>query len=454
MSDGDPEPSQRGFNISQLASESTSAPRRALMLGMLTLIYVLNYLDRQIVVILQEPIKHEFQLQDWELGLLTGASISILYTACGIPMARWIDRGVNRIKLIAAITALWSLMTALCGFSRSFTHFIIARMGVGLAEAGFAPAAHSLLSDLYPLRKRPMAMALFALGIPLGIMLGLSIGGLVAQYYDWRTALLVVGLPGIIVALVFRLLAREPMRGASEAEPARGPVTPLPFKDAFRTLMRRPAYVHVVLGSAASSFVTTALFSWMPSLLIRVHGFTIAEAGLGLGLLAGVSGLIGTMLGGWQAGRLGRYGLHAMLWVPIAGIALSIPLLIYALNVGTGATILWLLLPALILTGMWSAPSIALTQSLAPVAARATASAVYIVGANLIGVAMGPIVAGILSDIFAGMTNDAATGLRWALICMALLFIWAIVHWLLAARALMRDAGVAAMGDAVPEPAH
>jgi len=257
----------------------------------------------------------------------------------------------------------------------------------------------------------------------------------------------------VLVALAFRLLAREPMRGASEAEPARGPVTPMSFQEAFRTLMRRPAYVHVVLGTAASSFVTTGLLSWTPSFLIRVHGFTLAEAGLGLGLLAGTSGLIGTMLGGWQASRLGRHGLHAMLWVPTAGIALSIPLLILALTVGTGDTTLWLLLVPMTLTNLWSAPSITLTQSLAPIAARATASAIYIVGANLIGVAMGPIFAGLLSDLFARATHDPATGLRWALICMALLFTWAITHWLLAARALMRERGAHAAGGAVPDPA-
>ncbi len=421
------------------APPGVSSRKRTLMLVMLTLIYVFNYLDRQIDGNRQEPIKAQSHLKAWELGLLTGASIGILYTACGIPIARWIDLGLNRVKLVAIITALWSVMTALCGFSQNFGQFIVARMGVGLAEAGFGPAAHSLLSDLYPVRRRPAAMGLFALGVPAGIMLGLSAGGLIAQHYNWRVALLVVALPGLIIALSFRLLAKEPARGASEEDPAHGGVEPMPFGVAFRTLMKRRAFVHVVAAAAASSFASTAIFSWTPSFLIRAHGLTLTEAGLGLGLLAGVSGLAGTALGGWQASRFGRYGLHAMLYAPIIGLILAIPMIVFALVAGTGMSTLWLLLLPLTLNALWTAPSIALTQSLAPIAARATASAVYIVGANLFGVSLGPIAVGILSDVFAQSTGDTAVGLQWALICAALTFSWGILHWILAFRALRRE---------------
>lgn len=439
-STGDPLPHElKDVGIASDDAPGIGRRKRAVMLAMLTLIYVLNYLDRQVVVILQEPIKADFQLKDWELGMLTGASIGILYTACGIPLARLIDRGMNRVKLVATITALWSVMTALCGFSMNFGQFLVARMGVGLAEAGFGPASHSLLSDLYPVRRRPAAMGLFSLGIPVGIMLGLSVGGLIAQHYNWRIALLVVALPGLVMALVFRLVAGEPARGASEAETTAGGVEPMPFGLAFKTLMRRPAYVHVVAAAAACSFASTGIFSWTPSFLIRANGLTLTQAGLGLGALAGVSGLVGTALGGWQASRFGRNGLHAMLYAPIIGLILAIPMIIFALLVGTGISTLWLLLLPLTLNALWTAPSIALTQSLAPIAARATASAVYIVGANLFGVSLGPIMIGILSDVFAQMTGDTAEGLRWALVCGALMFSWGIVHWMLALRALRRE---------------
>lgn len=428
---------------SQPASPPGSTPavprQRALMLAMLTLIYALNYLDRQIVVILQEPIKREYHLQDWQLGLLTGASISILYTAMGIPIARWIDRGVHRVRLIAAITVIWSVMTVLCGYTRSFGQFVIARMGVGLAEAGFTPAAHSMLSDLYPLRKRPAAMGVFAIGVSLGIMGGLSVGGIIAQRYDWRTALFVCGLPGILIALLFGLIAREPVRGATEADPAATAEERLSFSEAIAVLWRRKAYVHITLGSAATSFALAAMYAWFPSFLIRVHGMSLAEAGLGLGLLIGATGFIGTLLGGWQAARLGRQGLQGMLWAPIGGILLSIPLFVVALTVGSGMSTLGLLALPLILTGLWTAPAIALTQSLAPVRARATASAIYIVASNLIGVSLGPIASGLMSDIFARWTGSEATGLRWALIVSAMLLTWGVVHWALAAWALRRE---------------
>jgi len=420
---------------------SARSPARGLMLAMLVLIYTLNYVDRQIVVILQEPIRAEFHLKDWQLGLLTGASISLLYTVMGIPIARWVDRGVHRVALIASITAAWSLMTALCGVSRSYIQFVTARMGVGMAEAGFAPTSHSLLSDLYPQRRRPFAMGIFALGIPLGVMVGLAGGGIIAQRYDWRTALLMVSLPGLIVALGFALVAREPVRGAAEAD-RHAPVGPLDFGAALRALWRSPAYVQLLLASASASFAMAGLSSWLPSFLIRVHGMTLAQAGFSLGLLIGLAGLAGTLGGGWQATRLGGRGMHAMVWVPMIGLAVAVPLFVAALLVPTPRLAIALLAPPMMLGYLWAAPSIALSQSLAPVAARATASAICIVTSNVIGVAFGPIVAGLLSDAFARVTGDTATGLRWALVCTAFAALWSVVHWLLVARALRRNDGI------------
>ncbi|WP_157220216.1 spinster family MFS transporter [Flavisphingomonas formosensis] len=422
--------------------------RRLMLIG-LTLIYTLNYVDRQIVTILQEPIKAEYRLQDWQLGLLTGAAISLFYTAASIPIANLVDRGVRRVHLIAVITALWSILTALCGVTRSYGEFIIARMGVGLAEAGFAPAGHSLISDLYPQRQRPAAMGIFALGVPLGIMFGLSIGGTIAQWYDWRTALLIVGLPGLFIALAFRLLGREPVRGASD-QGQRAPIERVGIVAAWRVLIRRPGYVHILLGSSGSALACSGVLAWLPSFLIRVHGMSLSHVGMALGLLTGIAGLVGTSAGGWQAGRLGVRGLHAMLWVPIAALILAIPLFILALLVSDGWLTLGLLVLPVTLTYLWSAPSIALVQSLAPVSMRATASAIYIALSNLIGVAGGPLIVGIASDVLSGWTGSAAQGLRWALVLSSLLLLWGIAHWVLAMRALERGS----FPEARNAPAH
>ncbi|WP_375196249.1 spinster family MFS transporter [Sphingobium sp.] len=414
--------------------------RRTFMLLMLAFIYSLNYLDRQIVVILQEPIKADFQLADWELGLLTGGAFGLFYTAMGIPIAHLIDRGFNRVRLIAGFAAIWSLMTALCGLTRNFNQFFAARMGVGLAEAGFAPAAHSLISDLYPPRERSAAAGLFAVGVPVGIMAGLSIGGVVAQATDWRTALLLAGVPGLLVAIIFPLLAREPIRGGMDQSDATTPER-TSFLQSLRFLARRRAFVHVIAGSAAIAFAQTGIAAWLPSFLIRNHGLNLAQAGLSLGLLTGICGAIGTWAGGWQGTRLARSGLHMMLWLPIAGVLLCAPLYMAVLNMPSGSGALMLLVLPIILGALWTAPSIALTQSLAPVAMRARASAVYIVAANLVGVSMGPLVAGLLSDCFAELRGgNAAQGLRDALMSITAFFLLGALHWTLAARALRREA--------------
>lgn len=428
------------------ANVRRDARQRTFMLLMLAFIYSLNYLDRQIVVILQEPIKADFKLADWELGLLTGGAFGIFYTAMGIPIAHIIDRGVNRVKLIAGFTACWSIMTAVCGLTRSFGQFFGARMGVGLAEAGFAPAAHSLISDLYPPRERSAAAGLFAIGVPVGVMAGLSIGGIVAQATDWRTALLVAGLPGVIVAILFPLLAREPVRGATESGSIDSTQTQphMSFFQGLRILARRRAFVHIIAGSAAMAFAQTGIAAWFPSFLIRTHGMSLAQVGLSLGVISGVCGALGTWFGGWQGTRLSRGGLDRVVLLPIAGILLCVPLYIAVFNMGDGQSALLLLTIPIILGALWTAPSIALTQTLSPVNMRARASAVYIVAANLIGVSMGPLVAGVFSDWFARFHDgDAALGLRDAMICLTIFFIWGALHWALAARALRREAATA-----------
>ena len=424
------------------ASAPLKAQRRTAMLLMLAFIYSLNYLDRQIVVILQEPIKADFQLADWELGLLTGGAFGIFYTLMGIPIAQLIDRGVNRVRLIALFTASWSVMTALCGLTRSFGAFFTARMGVGLAEAGFAPAAHSLISDLYPPRERPAAAGIFAIGVPVGIMAGLSIGGIVAQATDWRTALLLAGAPGILIAILFPLIAREPIRGGTEDpsdQPAQATQS-LSFVQSLRVLTQRRAFLHIVAGTAIMAFAQTGISTWLPSFLIRNHGMSLSHVGVSLGLLTGICGAIGTWAGGWQGTRLAKSGLHMALWLPIAGMLLCIPLDIIALSMADGQAVLLVLIPSYIVGSFWTAPSIALTQSLAPVSMRARASAMNILAANLIGVSMGPLVAGVLSDAFAYLRGgDAALGLRDAMICLTAFFLWAAWHWTMAMRALKQE---------------
>lgn len=408
---------------------------------MLCFIYMLNYLDRQIIVILQEPIKAEFQLQDWHLGLLTGAAFGFFYTIMGVPIAQFVDRGVNRVRLLAGLLAVWSAMTAVCGLSRGYAQFFLARMGVGLAESGFTPTAHALISDLYPAAERPRALGIFSIGVPFGVMAGLSIGGLVAEYSDWRTALFVAGTPGVLAAILFWLFAREPMRGAMEEtrNAAAKTVTVIPFGLALKTLLRRASFIHVILATAVTAFVEAGITAWLPSYLIRSHGMPLSEVGPGIGLIAGAGGVIGTLFGGWQASRFGRQAMDRMLWLPIIGLLLCVPLYFAVFQVGNGRLALVLLILPTIFGSFWTAPAIALTQNLSPVATRARAAAVRIVAANLIGISAGPLVAGLMSDRFGAALDNPSAGLRMALTIFTIMFIWAALHWIFAARALRRE---------------
>ncbi|MCP1470351.1 putative MFS family arabinose efflux permease [Sphingobium sp. OAS761] len=417
-----------------------SAGRRRAMLFMLCFIYMLNYLDRQIIVILQEPIKHEFQLQDWHLGLLTGAAFGFFYTIMGVPIAQIVDRGINRVRMLSGLLAIWSAMTAICGLSRGYAHFFMARMGVGLAESGFTPTAHALISDLYPPAERPRALGVFSVGIPFGVMAGLSIGGLVAAYSDWRTALFVAGAPGIVAAILFWLFAREPMRGAMDRQQKEdGHKALIPFGQALKLLLRRASFVHVTIATAVTSFVEAGMMAWIPSYLIRSHGLPLSQVGPSMGLIAGAGGVIGTMFGGWQATRFGRNGMDRTLWLPVVGLLLCIPLYATVFYVDSGRLALGMLLLPTIFGAFWTAPAIALTQNLAPVATRARAAAVRIVAANLIGVSAGPLVCGMLSDHFGKAYGAPSIGLRMALMVFAGLFAWAAVHWLVTVRALQRE---------------
>lgn len=426
-------------------SSLLSPSRRRIMMVMLTLIYAMNYMDRQIIVILQEPIKAAFGLHDWQLGLVTGVVFGLFYTAAGMPIAHWLDQGVKRTRVIAVLLAAWSVLTAMCGLSQNFIQFCMARMGVGLAEAGFAPAAHSLISDLYSERERPRAMGSFAVGTPIGMMAGLSIGGLVAHYADWRTALLLVGLPGVIVAVLFHFVSREPVRGASEPhshkEIKEG--ANVGFWPGLLMLLRNRAIFHLLMGTSLAVLVLAAVASWLPSLLIRLYGISLPQAGVSVGVLYGLCGILGTTIGGWQATRLGKKGRQAALVIPTVALALAVPLFILAMSAGKVQYALLLLSVPVLFGSLFIAPTIALFQTLAPVRMRARASAIAIVTQNLIGMSLGPLLVGLLSDYFtAARGGDGGLGLRDALWVIVALLGWAVIHLTIAMRELASQSKV------------
>ncbi len=380
------------------------------VLGMLTLVYTFNFIDRQILVILQEPIKAELQLNDTQLGLLTGLAFAALYVTLGIPIARWADLS-NRKNIVALSLAVWSGMTAISGSVQNYIQLFLARVGVGIGEAGGSPPAHSIISDYFPPEKRATALSIYSTGIYFGILLGYIIGGVIAKYYGWRIAFYAIGIPGVIFALFILLFIKEPVKGRLDVT---GVVTDTPaFREVVRTVLSKKTFILISLGSGFNAFGTYGVGNFLPSFLQRVHEVDIATAGIVLGLTTGVGGMTGTYLGGFFADRYQDRDKRWYMWVPLlAGFANIAPALILFFT-GYPNLAMWMTFFTSAFTAFYLGPSIAVTHSLVNAKMRAFASAIFFFILNFIGLGFGPLVIGLLSDYF--ITDYGNESLRWHL---------------------------------------
>jgi predicted MFS family arabinose efflux permease len=404
-------------------------------LALLLLVYVINYVDRQVLSILVEPIRRELGLSDTQIGLLSGLGFALFYAAAGLPIARLADR-TSRKGIIAGCLALWSGATAVCGLAANFTQLLAARIFVAVGEAGAGPAGHSMLADLFPHGKRATALAVFSCGVPIGILVGLLAGGWLNQAFDWRTAFVVVGLPGVAVALVVMLTLKEPPRsGEASAAPA------ATTREALGALMKIPAYNYLVVASALHAFTSYGALQWNPAFMIRVHGLSTAEAGLALGLISGVTGVVGTLAGGWFADLLGRRDNRWYAWLPALMIGVRAPLFITAYLAPTPAlAIACLILPGF-LGNSFTGPVFGTIQTLAPVRTRAFASAWTLFVISLVGFGLGPLAIGMMSDAL--QPAYGARGLGYAISIAAVGEVVSAGLFLLAARKLPRTSGAA-----------
>jgi predicted MFS family arabinose efflux permease len=385
----------------------TSRAYRRYVLAVLTAVYVSNFVDRQILSILLEPIKHAFALSDTQLGFLSGISFAIFYATLGIPIAMWADRG-NRRNIITLATAVFSVMTALCGLAQSFVQLALARIGVGIGEAGASPPSHSIVADLYQPHERATAMAIFALGVNIGILIGFLVGGWMNEFFGWRAAFLVVGVPGLLIALIVRLTVREPPRGHSEGRGVEAEAAAPPLREAFRSFWRVRSLRHIALGSMLNAFVGYGAVAWVPAYLIRSFGMTTGDVGTALALIIGIVGGAGTFLGGYFADRLARRDVRWNTWLVASCVAGGTP---FAFGVYLASDAFW-----------------ALCFFLVPAAVGAI---------NIIGLGLGPQTVGIVSDLLAPRFGDES--LRYALLIVGLVNVWAAVHFFLAGRTLERD---------------
>jgi MFS family permease len=384
---------------SSSAAVSWTKARRYYVLGLLSVIGVFSYIDRQVIGILLEPIRRDLKLHDTQMGLIVGAAYAVFYVVGGAPLSRLADRGVRR-TLVAICTTVWSLATVFCGFAHSLFQLALGRVGMAVGDAGAVPATQSILADLFPMAERGRAMGVWIGAQSLGIALAMFVGGWLSQTFGWRAAFVIVGLPGVFLALLMRLTVPEPVRGMSEprgvvAQPRASTL------ETARFLWRQKSYCAIIFGQALSAVTSFAVYGWFPTFLMRVHHLNALQAGSVMGFGTAVGLVIGSLASGQAADLLGRrdarwrlriVGLTALLIPPLSAAYLFWPTV--------GGVLVFFLLSKTV-GGCITPPAHAVLLGLAPPHMRASAYFVQALAQNLVGVAIGPLLIGLMNDLMA-----------------------------------------------------
>ena len=409
---------------------------RNLVLGILTIVYVSNFVDRQVINVLAQYIIEDLQISDGQFGMLSGLAFACIYTTLSIPIARWADIS-NRRNIIAISAAIWSVMTALCGLAQNFTQLFLARFGVGIGEAGGSPPSHSIVSDIFPAEQRATALSIYSLGVYGGVLVGTVGGAYLVEFFDWRTAFIVVGLPGVLLALLVRIVIKEPPRGMAES---RVDVQPPGFFKVVGFLWERKSFRHLSFACALHAFVTYGIGNFMPLFLGRVHGMPILDIGWYYGLIAGIAGLAGTFFGGWSADYLTKKtgNRNWYIWIPFVSTIIAIP---FALNtyllMPDGYIAVYSYFIPVFFGGWYLAPCLAANHFLVGIRMRAMASAVLLFVLNLIGLGLGPMFTGFVSDFLT--PQYGVDGLRYALSITVIINLWCAVHYYWCLKTIKRD---------------
>ena len=415
-------------------TENQSNSIRNYVLGILVVVYTFNFIDRQILSILLESIKNDLNLSDTSLGLLSGFAFALFYATLGIPIAKYADFG-NRRNLISLAIGIWSFMTALSGLAQNFFHLLIARIGVGVGEAGCSPPAHSMISDYFPANKRATALGIYSLGIPFGIMFGLFAGGWINEYFGWRIAFFVVGVPGILLAIIFRLTVQEPKRGQAEG---RADTRDQPsITETTKFLLSKKSFRHLAFGASLAAFVGYGAITWLPSFFQRSYGMQTGDVGWYLGLILGIPGGLGIFLGGYLSDYFGSKDVRWCLWIVSLAMLITTPLyyMVY-LSPSANTSFLWLIVP-IAFGNFYQATTFSQTQGIVELRMRSVAAAILLFIINIIGLGFGPQAVGILSDILS--TNYGKESLRYSLMILTTLKLWCAYHYYLAGKYLKYD---------------
>lgn len=418
------------------AQPPVSAAYSRYALGLLVVVYIFNFIDRSILSILLDSIKAEFEVSDTYLGFLSGIAFALLYTIAGIPIARWSDRG-SRSSIIALAVLVWSGMTAVTGLAQSFTHLALARVGVGIGEAGCSPPAHSLISDYFPPERRATSLAIYSLGIPIGGGIGFLLGGWLDQFFDWRTAFIVVGLPGVLLAVLVKFTLKEPIRGRYDPPVAETASQPS-VAEVFRFLGSLRSFRHMAMAAALHAFYGYGAAAFVASFFRRSHEMEQGELGTWLAAISCSAGVAGTFLGGYMSDWLGKRDQRWYMWLPGLATTAYLPFAFLFYLWPDPHMALLFLIPGSLLGGMYLGPTFAMTQSLVPANMRAMAAAVLLFVINIIGLGLGPQGVGILSDLLNPSLGDES--LRYALLFTVVSFAaWSAVHYGFASRTIRDD---------------
>jgi MFS family permease len=422
------------------AVPTASLGYRSYVLVVLVIVYTFNFIDRQIVGILAIPIKAELRLSDSQLGLMGGLAFALFYTLLGIPIARLADR-VSRTWIMTVALALWSLMTAMCGLTQNFAQLFVARVGVGVGEAGGVAPAYSLICDYFPAQERARALGVYSFGIPVGAAVGIVLGGYITSLMSWRMAFFIVGLAGLMITPLLKFTVREPKRGALDpprvdADRAAAVAAPS-LLEVIAVLARKPSFWGLSLGAASASMMGYGLFFWAPSFLVRSFHLSLLHASLSFGALVLVGGLIGIWFGGALTDRYGEKRRSMYAFIPAIAFVATVPFYV----AGVLSTTLWIsflvLLVPTALGLVWLGPVLAAVQHLVPGNMRATASALFLFINNLIGIGLGTALIGIVSDSM--RLRFGVESLRYAILAGTGFYLVAAALLFLAGKKLAKD---------------
>lgn len=400
---------------------------------MLLVVYIFNFVDRQILAILAGPIQADLALSDTQMGLLGGVAFALLYSTMAVPLA-WLADRTNRSWVITISLGLWSGFTALCSLATGFWSIFLARLGVGIGEAGGVAPSYALISDFYPSEKRARALSIYSLGIPIGSALGVMAGGYIAATVDWRLAFMVVGASGLLIAPLFKWLVRDPIKKTATDE---GVEAPLKFSEIVKILSRKKAFWFLALGAASSSMLGYGIAFWLPSLLMRSFELDLIETSRFFGAILLIGGVVGVLGGGMLGDWLGTKDRAAFGYVPAVAFLLAVPFFAAGI-MSSSATIAFLLF--LIPQGLayvWLGPVLSAVQHLVTAETRATASALFLLINNLIGIGGGIFFLGALSDYLTPIYGDE--GLRYSMLISLGFYVIAALFMALAAHPLRRD---------------